>query len=700
MLSKSTTSPRRTHRRRVSALHLSTDTTATLPEYHQASASGYSWLRHQHSQDTSFEHEVPSDKPPDYPDSAEEADEDTDSENHRNILFVHQLPTGASTVPHTPHTAVTNTSPRRKQRFYQHKRKHSAPTPTLNETSPVDPYLDSLLERSVHALEMSNTLLQSSMTTQTSLSTVFACDSPADTTLQTRAMNLSARIRGQWDNQPPWMDDLEEITKTVDSLFDNTVNLNEDRAEGMQSSGSGIRSKEDWSRHLRSSFTSEAGLSSSLPAEPSPLERQSRSTRKRPSLDLLSAATVTGAARLRFAHRTREELIAPPPRALTQYIESGADSAVIALPSTLGIRSCNSVYPNGEWNASTSSLHSAPALPVVTDAPLPSSSTPAYAKLASFVINRPSKSANATPSSSFTSSFTIKRRNSSAGSSERGRRRSSPQSSPRRSFETTRSHTNAESPLSHQRRPMTPPAEESSSSSEGCVAKQTISSLRKILDEQPPVEEPKLSPKKSHIFMPVTPPPAPVFGTSTATASISRMLTKKLHHSSTRPHSPPRSAMKGSRPTTPLSATLPSFPSSSTIGDTLTIPERISATVHSASSSGRSTPKRISFAELPEAHVSSRPEKFRDKGKRKGKGKGSAKGGKGKGGSGSDASEEDSLGWLATWFGLNPTAGVGATGMSYAAKHDERMEDRMNRSLGGRLGGGPGGGSYLDDWGV
>ena len=133
-------------------------------------------------------------------------------------------------------------------------------------------------------------------------------------------------------------------------------------------------------------------------------------------------------------------------------------------------------------------------------------------------------------------SSTIKRRNSSIvlGSSTISL-------SPRPRSGTSINH---ELSLCHQRRPMTPPVEELSSSlSDGCVAKRTISSLRKILDEQPQAIP---LPRKSHVFMPVTPPPRPVLGTSSATASISRMLTKKLHHASTRPPSPPRSAMKGS----------------------------------------------------------------------------------------------------------------------------------------------------------
>ncbi len=247
---------------------------------------------------------------------------------------------------------------------------------------------------------------------------------------------------------------------------------------------------------------------------------------------------------------------------------------------------------------------------------------------------------------------------------------------------------------------MTPTAEESSSSSDGCVAKQTISNLRKILDEQRLLEDSKSVGSSSTSAtakimkpapMPLTPPPAPVFGTSTATASISRMLTKKVHHSSTRPPSPPRlSAMKGSRPATPSSITAMSsgHTSPTVMGATFGLPERLTLGLgsKSASSSGRSTPKRISFAELPEAHISSRPDKFRDK-KRKGKGKEKAE------------DVEDSLGkgWFTTLFGgaggsmgAGMGAGAGMGGLAYA-------EDRISRSWGGR-GSGGGGYGYPDEW--
>jgi hypothetical protein len=108
-------------------------------------------------------------------------------------------------------------------------------------------------------------------------------------------------------------------------------------------------------------------------------------------------------------------------------------------------------------------------------------------------------------------------------------------------------------------------------------------------------------------------------------------------------------------------------------------------------SSGRSTPKRISFAELPEAHISSRPDKFRDKGKRKGRKNKSikAKGVRVDNGEG----DNDGAGWLAALFGLNPNAGSAYS----STRREERMEDRITRSWGGRCGGGFG---SIDEWAV
>ncbi|KAF5371345.1 hypothetical protein D9758_004180 [Tetrapyrgos nigripes] len=535
-------SPRRTHRKRASALRLSSDTTATLPEYIPTGG----WDR---------DPETPSDLPPEYTDSAEEADEDTDDtlDHSKRSPYVAQF-----TGLHSPRSA----------RPKRHRRKPSSPSTS-------DLYLDSLLERSVHALEMSNALLQSSMSTQNTLSNVFSAGSPSDSTLEVRARGLSSRITNDRDMHEVWADDLAEIGRDVERLF-------------------GDGSPEEQPMRTRKE-SSTGSISSSVPLSAAPIGHY----RRRPSLDFRS--TAPEAPHLRYDTQERPQLVAHPPRALTQYVvvdANGEPDPGIVLPSTLGLRSA-------------ASHHAAPSSPIVTDK-LPEPSTRAYNMLSSFVTRSNSSSSSKRPSrrgsnsssagqASSTSSRRQSKRNSpersmsisrstSSRSSSQSRRSKSATSnlspyagpsgssssssltitssnnnrpnssnsnvngSPHRShspYYTNLPHTHSH-PHSHSHshshnhpRPMTPPQEESSSSSsDACHAKQTISALRKILDEQPP--PPPKKPRPSPALMKVRTAQPIEAGTSTATASISRLFTKPTHTSSTRPPSPPRvSSMKG-----------------------------------------------------------------------------------------------------------------------------------------------------------
>jgi hypothetical protein len=700
-------SPRRTHRKRVSALRLSSDTTSTLPEYLPVG-----W----HPPQPSLGEE---DRPPDYPDSAEEADEDTDTDS--NVLYAPQPP---------PPTPLPNTSsPRRSKRFLPtHKRRQSSQNPFFQPKEPNDPYLDSLLERSVHALEMSNTLLQSSISTQTSLSTILAPDTPGDSSLEAHAIGLSSRIRDTWDARETWADDLEEITRNVEGLFGKDPDSNLKRQK------------------LRSP---ESSVSCSLPSSSSFSMRRNR---RRPSLDLREASDPVTHG-LHYSQQNRANLISPPPRALTQYVASTQDAESILLPSTIGLRSPPSLHHSSDWrplnhlaSSSTTSLLSTPSFstsllpPKLTDKPL-EPSTPAYNMLSSFVYRAPS-SETATPSTSFTSSFMTRRRDSSNASTSTERssgnsnaRRSSSPTLRRKSAERchrqdrysvvgsgTSSHTSPNrgvSPLGI--RPMTPPAEESSSSSDGCLAKRTVQSLRKIIDDQPlpaatlgSMSRTKI-PHGQHlrppVFLPRTPVPVADAGTSTATASISRLYTKGTHSSSTRAPSPPRhSALKRSSPSisrTPsdLETSHPPTPTA------LSLPDLMSKVLlggGSTPSSGQSTPnsKRISFAELPESYASTRPpsQRFKDKQTRK-RSRKTASGGGGSssaGVAGGDAKgkvkgEGQLGGWWAGWLMGGGEEEVNVFGTN-SARHEERMEDRMTRSWGGRMNSGFGGG--LDEWAV
>ncbi|KAK7470134.1 hypothetical protein VKT23_001573 [Stygiomarasmius scandens] len=503
-------SPRRqTHRKRISALRLSSDTTATLPEY---IATG-GWSR--------SDQETPSDLPPDYPDSAEEADEDTDDENEedRRSPYVPQL-----TGLHSPRSA----------RPKRHRRKPSSPSSS-------DLYLDSLLERSVHALEMSNALLQSSMSTQNTLSNVFSAGSPPDSTLEASAQGL---IRNNKDMHEVWADDLAEISRDVERLF------------GDNSSEEQIRSRKN---------SKEGSISSSVPTLTSPL----RQHRRRPSLDLRSTSDKP---QLRYDRQNRGQLVARPPRALTQYVVADTNGQFdngIVLPSTLGLRSA-------------SSHHAAPSSPIIIDKP-PEPSTRAYNMLSSFVarsnssgrssrrgsnnsstVERPSSSSRRqskqnSPERSTTSrsSSRTRRHKPSSPYSHAGPSGSSSSSSltiTSSSYTASSNSTSHSQSLPHIQRPMTPPQEESSSSSDSYSAKQTISALRKILIEQspPPPPPPAVVKRPPPSLMRIKTAPPAEAGTSTATASISRLFTKSTHTSSTRPPSPPRiSSMKGKGRSTP-----------------------------------------------------------------------------------------------------------------------------------------------------
>ena len=672
--------PRRTHRKRVSALRLSSDTTSTLPEY---LPTGFS-----------RDHIVHSDQPPDYPDSAEEADEDTDPD--LDLVEV-------------PQPVFQKLSPKRPKRFLpSHKRRHSS----QHQSS--DPHLDSLLERSVHALEMSNTLLQSSLSTQTSLSAVLALDSPPEFTLEARAHNLSSKIRNNADVQQSWADDLQEITRNL---------------EGLCREGTG-HSRQN---RVRAIHPEDGAISCSLPSSGL---RTMRKHLRRPSLDLRQASADT-AANLHYSPHSRCHLIAPPPRALTQYVASTQDSESILLPSTLGHRSSSSLHHASDWktlseraSSSTINLLSTPSLPPkLTDKPL-EPSTPAYTMLSSFVHRAPS-SGSATPSSSFTSSFMSRRRDSSNGSTstERGhgctRRSSSPASL--KSLDKSHHHCNRTCSVCASGvpgcllaepskrvvssiRPMTPPVEEPSSSSDSCVAKRTVQSLRKILDDQTALQpngQDNGSLYRSRLrappFLPRSPAPVAEAGTSTATASISRLLTKGTHSSSTRAPSPPRqSAMKRSpSSSTSLNSVTPTPPNATfNTPLTLSFPEVVVKVLGGGStpSSGMSTPsKRISFAELPESYASTRPNdgsssKFKDKHSRRKRKNTKLGGGRGR----QEQSSPERTGW---WNGWLTTGGANVHGFSMTlARQEERMEERTGRNWGGRMGAGFS--SNLDDWAV
>ena len=659
-------SPYRSHTKRPPVTGLSSDTTATLPAYLRAE-------------------DLPDESPPDYPESANEADAETDHSTSDSLL-----PLALPVRPLVP----------RSRRVHSHSRRHSL-SPIVS--SPTDPYLDSLLARSVHALEMSNALLQSSINTHSSLSMVLAVDSHiVERSLEARAHDLSSRIRLNSDIHANWLDDLAVISEhfTADAQPD---------ALGL-------------------SLAHDDTLSRSLPVGPSPLRLRRSRYRHHSSSDLRlmrAAAANPDGPHLCFSNWTRSRLISPAPRALTQYVESNADPDTIQLPSTLGLLSSSSTH-----------LPPQPSSPATAGPPSPSvshftpseSSTTAYTLLSSFLTRRPSTSSTTSRVSFLSRSE--RRGRASADTATSPSRASSTAVVPSHTHTHTHTHTSHPSPSCPSRagkRPsspqpippilappshlLNPPTKDPSLSSLSSTPSSNPSSdphpnpvlslqaLRKILDDQPhpPIMSRALSEGRAsrrHTFLPRSPLPAPTLGTSTATASVSRLFTKPVHmHSGSSSREPRPSALKGGLRT-------PQSPSSP---NGFLDPGRSTGAGSSSASSARSTPKRISFAQLPEPYGSERGggsgRGFEKRRSRRAK----RRSGKGKGRDNgisrvvdvedeSDESEEDDeRGWWVRFL-----LGSGSTRSLSLGRSEDRIESRIARGLGSR--GGFGGG--MEDWAV
>ncbi|EIN10842.1 hypothetical protein PUNSTDRAFT_51432 [Punctularia strigosozonata HHB-11173 SS5] len=622
--------PRPRHRKRAS-LRLSTDSSAStlsLPVYTSPPPAAVP--------QTLWE-DPPSDKPPDYPDSAEEADE-SDSDNHQRVY----LPLRSV---HSPPLSPRRRLPRRK---------------------PADSQLDSLLERSIQALEMSNTLLQSSMSTQTSLSTLLAPEPlPADAGLDARAHALSARISRNREVYASWMDDMDDMAEQAAGLY----------AE-----------------------LEPEPVSQSLPTSSSmPTTLRERRHRPRMSMDSRRHALSETTA-LTLSNHDRNDFVSPAPRALTVYVNSTDDPEAIALPSTLGLRSSPSKYPspckNQDATPTRPYIHSTASTSCLPDRSSTSSTPKAHSVLSSFLKRSPS------PASS---TFNVFRRNSISSDSRSSRRSSLNTPSPTRHRRGSDSSTSRSRSVTPKRADQTPlpvprimtaieelPSSQSSQSSsdhdDTHHAHRTLESLRKIMDAQPQPPALTVSSTRSTSpnriprprFMPLTAPPSPSAGTSNTTASVSRLLTKNQHMTSTRARSPPKQSSLKRRPENLSAPPTPSplTPTHSMFG---ILPTRAA----SAASSGRSTPKRISFAELPESYAQSKPGgpdiKFKEKKKRKGKGKGKE--------------SQPAGSWWTSWL-LGSSASSSLAGVG----REERLEERMAGKAWGS-GGRPGYGGF-DDWGM
>lgn len=172
--------------------------------------------------------------------------------------------------------------------------------------------------------------------------------------------------------------------------------------------------------------------------------------------------------------------------------------------------------------------------------------------------------------------------------------------------------------------------------------------------------------------------------TSHATASVSRILTKNKHSSSTRPPSPPRhSALRPASLLSPNSSPKKNSPGPSPSPSLLNIPSFFGGgSGGSNNGSGRSTPNRVSFAALPESYANSKPggpdQQFNREKRRKRRKSGSRTPPDARSGSRSsdhDSDEGDGWRWWATWLlsGNNPG------GIGLRLDQEARIEERVAR---------------------
>ncbi len=267
-----------------------------------------------------------SDAPPTYTDvdAEDEGDEEGDDK-------AHPLPM-TSSLSRRRSLTTTRTSasvPSRRSSSLQGKRRSSTSKAPTNGSNNDDIYLDSLLARSVHALELSNALLQSTMSTKSSLTSVLHSEDVLDRSLERQQRNISATLREGQQLQAAWMGEMRGVVEDVEDLFDDrghSYSVRDEywpRADTMTGGGGSLPS------------TSSSPLSSLSPRRLSiraPLPDHSRTT---------SSSSGGG---LRRGERPRS----PPPRALTQYVsvahsrgtttETTATVDSIYLPSTTGLR--------------------------------------------------------------------------------------------------------------------------------------------------------------------------------------------------------------------------------------------------------------------------------------------------------------------------------------------------------------------------
>jgi hypothetical protein len=153
-----------------------------------------------------------SDAPPTYTD-VDAGDEDEEEGDDQALPLPVTSPlSGWRSLTSSTTTASSSRGPRRRAISLQGGRRRL----TKGGGSTDDGYLDGLLARSVHALELSNALLQSTMSTKNSLAAVLHSEDVLDRSLARQQRTL----REGEQMQAAWMGEMRGVVEGVEDLFD------------------------------------------------------------------------------------------------------------------------------------------------------------------------------------------------------------------------------------------------------------------------------------------------------------------------------------------------------------------------------------------------------------------------------------------------------------------------------------------------
>lgn len=237
--------------------------------------------------------------------------------------------------------------------------------------------LDSLLERSIAALEASNQLLQSSLSTHSSLAAVLA-DSASDRGMDLQIRYLAKRLGVGGEEE-------DKSEKALDKVLDGVLGLlgnEEDNASASNAAGGVV----------------DGGVSRSLPAEDHMVHLRSRSDASRSDF---AESQQQHQRRLRLSAGERPR--SPPPRPFTQYVsiespfgvalEATASSNSIYMPSTSGTRTT----PRETHLSSRTPRATSPSISSLPHHPTTPKSGSAYTMLSQIVSRSSSASRSNSP---------------------------------------------------------------------------------------------------------------------------------------------------------------------------------------------------------------------------------------------------------------------------------------------------------------